>query len=152
MQIKNNINTSAQKGKEKRLFEHCECSDAFCFIKTRRKNKKKTNHKQTKTSVWGQKGSSQTCTWHMLQSLLYKYHMRCSGKKFLVSSNYLIGKVTLNFPVPFPALCCTLIPNTCANKQEEMREAPFFLHQCSLNIGNPPKAVYNKYIVLRQPK
>lgn len=53
--------------------------------------------------------------------------MRCPGKKFLVSSNYLIGKVTLNFPVTFPALCCTLIPNTCANKQEEMREAPFFL-------------------------
>lgn len=68
--------------------------------------------------------------------------MRCSGKKFLVSSDYLIGKVTLNFPVPFPALCCALISNTCANKQEEMREAPFFLHpsvQCSLKLGNSPK-------------
>lgn len=76
--------------------------------------------KTQETSVWRQAGPSQICSWHMLKSLLYKYHMRCSGKEFLVSSNYLIGKVTLNFPVPFPALCC----NTCANRQEEMGETP----------------------------
>lgn len=112
---------------------------------------KKTSTKN-QTHVWGQTGSSQTCPWHMLQSLLYKYHMRCSGMKFLVSSNYLNWESPLHFPVTFPALCCTLIPNTCANKQEEMRKASFLFHQCSLKLGNPPKAVYNKYIVLRQPK
>lgn len=116
------------------------------FASSKPEGKKKTT---TKTSVWGQ------CPHRLVlstQSLLYKYHMRCSGKKFLVSSNYLIGKVTLNFPVPFPALCCTLIPNTCAHKQKEMREVPFFLHHCSLKLGNPPKAVYSKFIVLRQQK
>lgn len=126
--------------------EHSECSDAFCFINTRRKKNKTKKPNKKSTPVWGQTGSSQTCTWHMLQSLLCKYHMRCSGKKL---PNW---ESPLNFPVTFPALCCTLIPKTCANKQEEMREVPFLLYQGSLKLGNPPKAVNNKYIVLRQPK
>lgn len=143
MHIKNNINTNAaQKGKKLGNDWMSILSAKMLFALSIPELKKKENNKKS-TPVWGQTGSSQTCTWHMLQSLLCKYHMRCSGKKL---PNW---ESPLNFPITFPALCCTLIPNTCANKQEEMREVPFLLYQYSLKLGNPPKAVNNKYIVLR---